>query len=595
MKILNPTCEQLWAYQVFRTESIGFMLAMGKTMEAGIERRLNDQTIASNLIEAASVFSASADLFSDISKSLSAAATVSPRTSAKLTKAVRNSFIAWNLEMPGLLAVVAETGNPAFTDKNAYIFGKEAWNFMVDSIVVGMNPASAPEVLSMKLLQLLNDEWALVNTEDLRVKFDSQLLAQRYLLSYYQHGQNTGLLNRSLGLSANASIKDVLTKLASDQLGFKTGLMQIPIHWPIDISRDVDLAYTLKLVKKLDSALVQPRVKFCMEAPQHCGMQLLTQEQVEDNVESAKRTLSHRQAIYSSIAFSGDSKWIVSTDGFELRVTTTDSLTDIRILQTVRSQDNTGAGGPFLGTRDGLKLFAAGDGLTLWNTSRWRPLYHVRYPIARSGQFDGSTAIGLSLDERTLYSGSIACVVRSIDPNNGRVIREIQVFDSRAFCGHALSAQAGLVASYELERGGVAVKLTTLPTLMLLTGALTPSARVSAAKFSPDGEMLALGLESGIVELWDVRSRKILHSISFGEGSVVGIAFMPNGRQFVAGSLKDKNLKIFDTASGSLLQTLPHRRNPFSWTITISQNGKWLAVSEGNDVVLWSLEKLGWN
>jgi WD40 repeat protein len=130
---------------------------------------------------------------------------------------------------------------------------------------------------------------------------------------------------------------------------------------------------------------------------------------------------------------------------------------------------------------------------------------------------------------------------------------------------------------------------------MLLTGALTPSARVSAAKFSPDGEMLALGLESGIVELWDVRSRKILHSISFGEGSVVGIAFMPNGRQFVAGSLKDKNLKIFDTASGSLLQTLPHRRNPFSWTITISQNGKWLAVSEGNDVVLWSLEKLGWN
>ena len=144
MKISNPSCEQLWAYQVFRTESIGFMLSMGKVMEAGIESRLNDQTIASNFIEAVSVFSASKDLFDDTSKSLNASITVNPKVEAKLTKAAQDSFIAWNLEMPGLLALVAESGHPAFTEENAYIFGKEAWNFMVDSIAVGMNQASAP-------------------------------------------------------------------------------------------------------------------------------------------------------------------------------------------------------------------------------------------------------------------------------------------------------------------------------------------------------------------------------------------------------------------------------------------------------------------
>lgn len=280
MKIPNPSCEQLWAYQVFRTESMGFMLSMGKIMEAGIERKLNNQTIASNLIEAVSVFSASKDLIHDINKSLNTASTVSPRVAEKLTKAAQDSLMAWNLEMPGLLALVVETGNPALTENNAYIFGKEAWNFMADSVAVYMNPAAAPEVLSKKLAQLVVDEWALVTTEDLRVKFDSQLLAQRYLLAYYQYGQNTGVLNRSLGLSTNASTKDVLTKLARDQLGFKAGLMQIPIHWPIDMSRDVDLVYTWDWVKKLDNALVQPRAKFCMEAPQYCGVQLPTLGQV---------------------------------------------------------------------------------------------------------------------------------------------------------------------------------------------------------------------------------------------------------------------------------------------------------------------------
>jgi murein DD-endopeptidase MepM/ murein hydrolase activator NlpD len=308
---------------------------------------------------------------------------------------------------------------------------------------------------------------------------------------------------------------------------------------------------------------------------------------------NAKRTLSPRQAIYSSIGFSGDSRWLVSTDGFELRISETSTLADYRILKTIRSQENTGAGGPFLGTRDGRKLFTGSDGLAVWDTSTWSPIYLVKYPIAGSQLFDGHTMIGLSLDEKTLYGGSIDCVVRSIDPSNGRVNRETRVFSGQAFCGHAISAQGGIVASYELEKGGLEIKFTSLPTVSLVPWSLTASARAYSAKFSPDGTILALGLKDGNIELWDVHLRKMLRRVFFGDGPVMGVAFLSSGKQFVAGSLKANDLKIFDTATGNLLISLPYGSAPFSWTIAISPDGKWLAAAEGKNVHVWSLERLG--
>ena len=320
------------------------------------------------------------------------------------------------------------------------------------------------------------------------------------------------------------------------------------------------------------------------------GAQLVSQTADAAN---ARRTLSPRQAIYSSIGFSGDSRWLVSTDGFELRVSETSTLADHRILKTIRSQENTGSGGPFLGTRDGRKLFTGDDGLAVWDTSTWSPIYHVRYPITGSNLFDGHTVIDLSRDEKTLYGGSIDCVVRSIDPSNGKVNLETRVFSGKAFCGHAISVQGGLVASYELEKGGLEIKFTSLPTVSLGTWSLTASARTYSAKFSPDGAILALGLKDGNIELWDVHSRKMLRRVFFGDGPVMGVAFLSSGKQFIAGSLKANDLKIFDTATGNLLISFPYGSAPFSWTIAISPDGKWLAAAEGKNVHVWNLKKLG--
>lgn len=312
------------------------------------------------------------------------------------------------------------------------------------------------------------------------------------------------------------------------------------------------------------------------------------------NAESAKRTLAPRIAIYGDIAFAGGSKWLLSTDGFELRVTTTDTLSDIHIFQTARFQNNVGAGGPFLSTRDGRKLFAAGDGLALWDTFSWRLIYHTQYPITGSHLFDKFTGIGLSHDERTLFSGSIDCVSRSIDASNGRVIREVRIFTGRAFCGNAISAQAGLMVSFELEHGGTEIKFTTLPALSVVPGSITLSARVNSAKFNADGSVLALGLENGTVELWDTRSRNRQRSVAVGDSSVAGIAFLPSGKQIAVALMDDKNIKIIDTASGNTLQTLSVDNSLFAWTLAASPDGKWLAASGGKIVTLWNLEKLGW-
>ncbi len=308
--------------------------------------------------------------------------------------------------------------------------------------------------------------------------------------------------------------------------------------------------------------------------------------------EAAQRSLIPRQAIYSEVAFSGDSKWLVSTDGFELRVTDSETLEDIRVLQTARSKDNTGAGGPFFGTQDGRKLFAGGDGLTLWDTLAWKPSYHLQYPISGNKLFDSFTSLQLSLDEKNIISGSISCILRLIEPNSGQVTRITTVFSGQAFCGHAISEKAGLIASFELDKGGTEVRFSNLSSLLPAKKAINLAAGVRSAKFSPDGTILVMGLVNGEIVIWNINYGKVIRTIYFGKGPVDGIAFLPSGSHFAAASINEINVKIFGVSGGSNL-TLPHAKNPFSWTLTISPNGKWLAVSEGKQVIIWNLEKLG--
>ena len=85
--------------------------------------------------------------------------------------------------------------------------------------------------------------------------------------------------------------------------------------------------------------------------------------------------------------------------------------------------------------------------------------------------------------------------------------------------------------------------------------------------FSPNGKMIAAGSLYGIIELWDIKSGKLLKTLRGHEGSIEDIAFSPDGKILASGSI-DGAIKFWDIKSGKELVTL------YSF-----DDGEWVAMT----------------
>ncbi|NTW00807.1 MAG: serine/threonine protein kinase [Oscillochloris sp.] len=67
----------------------------------------------------------------------------------------------------------------------------------------------------------------------------------------------------------------------------------------------------------------------------------------------------------------------------------------------------------------------------------------------------------------------------------------------------------------------------------------------SSLAFSPDGNLLVTGSAVGTVDFWDPQSGTKLNSIRLGAGTVLAVAFRPDGKQ-IAVSTRDKGIYLFE-------------------------------------------------
>ena len=132
----------------------------------------------------------------------------------------------------------------------------------------------------------------------------------------------------------------------------------------------------------------------------------------------------------------------------------------------------------------------------------------------------------------------------------------------------------------------------------------TPFAARSLA-FAKDGRLLALGgieppppqggLASGGLKVWDVKLGRQTANLVGHRGYVESLAFAPNGRTLVSGSL-DGTARIWDARTGKLEATLPEMLGPRP-ALAISPDGGTLALGtvntarEGKVVTLWDLKE----
>lgn len=110
----------------------------------------------------------------------------------------------------------------------------------------------------------------------------------------------------------------------------------------------------------------------------------------------------------------------------------------------------------------------------------------------------------------------------------------------------------------------------------------------SGVTFSPDGETLAAaGGLSQTIFLYRASDGVLLQTLE-EPGSVYSVAFSPD-RKILAGGLKSGNIDLWDIESGTLLRTLRGSKTSAA-EIVFSPNGHTMASTASGAVDLWRVE-----
>lgn len=107
--------------------------------------------------------------------------------------------------------------------------------------------------------------------------------------------------------------------------------------------------------------------------------------------------------------------------------------------------------------------------------------------------------------------------------------------------------------------------------------------------FSPEGDLALAGNSKGYVSLWDLKTGRQVGQFAGHKGSVLAVAFLPDGKGFVSGD--SGAIRVWDVATGKVTQSLQGHDGAVT-SVAVSADGTRL-VSGGADksVRVWDLKK----
>ncbi|WP_017315129.1 nSTAND1 domain-containing NTPase [Mastigocladopsis repens] len=133
------------------------------------------------------------------------------------------------------------------------------------------------------------------------------------------------------------------------------------------------------------------------------------------------------------------------------------------------------------------------------------------------------------------------------------------------------------------------VELTLLNTVDNVTAPNTLGRHAKAVigvTFSPDGKILASASADKTVKLWDTATGQVIQTLSGHTASVWGVSFSPDGK-ILASASRDKTVKLWDPATGKEIKTLSGHIDVVNG-VSFSPDGKILASTSADKTVkLW--------
>jgi WD40 repeat protein len=111
---------------------------------------------------------------------------------------------------------------------------------------------------------------------------------------------------------------------------------------------------------------------------------------------------------------------------------------------------------------------------------------------------------------------------------------------------------------------------------------------VHSVAFSPDGKTLASAHNDSTIQLWDVKTGRLIRSFTGHTGHVPVIVFSPDGKTLAGGS-PDQTVKLWEVSSGRFIRAFTGHRDSV-YSVAFSPNGKTLASgSHDQTVKLWDV------
>ena len=260
-----------------------------------------------------------------------------------------------------------------------------------------------------------------------------------------------------------------------------------------------------------------------------------------------------------SLAYSPDGKMLAAVGGSPARfgeVQFWDTATN-REINAVHTTFDTIFGGSF--SPDGKQLgFGAAD-----NSVRVVSVPEGKQTMRLDNHSDWVFATCFAIDPKTntldVLSTSRDQAIKLTQVDNGSFIDDINTHytplrclvrnpkDNQVLCG----GDDGLPRLYKIFR--TEVRTMNQEDHNLIRTFEKQSGTITALAFSPDGMRVAVGSETGMVNVYTVADGKSVAALPGAEGALFALAFTPDGKRLAAGGL-DGRVRLYDLPGGALVK-----------------------------------------